>query len=350
MKELDSAKLRRPSFRRIRAVAVGVALLAIAGPHCLAQEELVKSTAVYKQVGNLKIHADVYRPDTTEVLPVVVWIHGGALINGHREGVSGRVRNWAQENGCALVSIDYRLAPETKLPGIISDLEDAFRWIRGPGARQFHLDPGRVAVTGGSAGGCLTLTAGYRVKPRPQVLLAFWGYGDLIGDWYSQPSPHARHQKPKLSYAEAKKQVSGPPVSDSRLRKGNGGWFYVHCRQHGLWPKEVTGWDPLKEPEKFYPYMAVRNVTADYPPTAMIHGTADTDVPFEQSAMMAEQFRKHSVEHLLLPVPGGEHGLSGGDRKVIDEVNRRGFEFLGRHLLGRKANSDANPEESTGAP
>ena len=47
----------------------------------------------------------------------------------------------------------------------------------------------------------------------------------------------------KLSYAEAKNQVSSPPVSDSRLRKGNGGWIYIHCRQHGIWPKEVTGWD-----------------------------------------------------------------------------------------------------------
>jgi acetyl esterase/lipase len=316
-------------------VAIVVALMSMGASRGHAQEDFMKTTAVYKQVGELKIHADVYRPATKDVLPVVVWIHGGALINGHREGVSGRVRQWAKDNGCAMVSIDYRLAPETKLPGIIEDLEDAFKWIRGAGAKEFHLDPKRVAVTGGSAGGCLTLTAGYRVKPRPQVLLAFWGYGDLIGDWYSTPSPHARHQKPKLSYAEAKKQVSGPPVSDSRLRKGNGGWFYVHCRQRGIWPKEVSGWDPLKEPEKFYPYMAVRNVSKDYPPTAMIHGTADTDVPYEQSKMMAEQFKNHSVEHLMLTVPDGEHGLAGGDPKIIEEANRRGFEFLGKHLLGK---------------
>jgi len=315
-------------------LALAVSVLG-ATTRATAQEDCMKTTAVYKQVGDLKIHADVYRPATKDVLPVVVWIHGGALINGHRAGVSGRVRNWARENGCALVSIDYRLAPETKLPGIIEDLEDAFKWIRGEGAKQFHLDPKRVAVTGGSAGGCVTLTAGYRVKPHPQVLLAFWGYGDLIGDWYSKPSPHARHQKPKLSYAEAKKQVSGPPVSDSRLRKGNGGWFYVHCRQHGIWPKEVTGWDPKTEPEKFYPYMAVRNVTKDYPPTAMIHGTADTDVPYEQSTMMADQFKKHSVEHQMLSVPNGEHGLGGGKKEDIEDAYQRGFEFLGKHLLGK---------------
>jgi acetyl esterase/lipase len=314
--------------------AFGLLLTLVASPG-IAQEDFMKTTAVYKQVGTLKIHADVYRPATTDVLPVVVWIHGGALINGHREGVSGRVRQWARDNRCALVSIDYRLAPETRLPGIIEDLEDAFKWIRGTGAKQFHLDPKRIAVTGGSAGGCLTLTAGYRVKPRPQVLLAFWGYGDLIGDWYSKPSPHPRHHRSKLSEQEAWKQVAGPPIADSRERDGDGGAFYQFTRQRGIWPKAVTGWDPVFDAEKFHPYMAVKNVSRDHPPTAMIHGTADTDVPYEQSTMMAEQFEKHSVPHLMLTVPDGEHGLAGGDKKTIEEVNRRGFEFLGKHLLGK---------------
>ena len=50
-----------------------------------------------------------------------------------------------------------------------------------------------VAVSGGSAGGYLTLVTGYRVKPWPKALVAFWGYGDLVGPWYSEPSPHPRH-------------------------------------------------------------------------------------------------------------------------------------------------------------
>lgn len=300
-----------------------------------AQDDFRKTTAVYKQVGDLRIHADVYRPASDEVLPVVVWIHGGALIMGHREGISGRVRNWAKDNGCALVSIDYRLAPETKLPAIIEDLEDAFKWIRGEGAKQFHLDPKRVAVTGGSAGGYMTMTAGYRIKPRVQVLLALWGYGDLIGEWYSQPSPHPRHNRRKVSKQEAWKQIDGTPIADSRDRKGNGGVFYQHTRQTGTFPNAISGWDPHKEPEKFYPYMPVRNVTSDYPPTAMIHGTEDTDVPYVLSTMMADEFKKHSVPHVMLTVPNGEHGLGGGDPKVIEDVSQRGFEFLGKHLLGR---------------
>jgi acetyl esterase/lipase len=239
----------------------------------------------------------------------------------------------AEENQYVLVSIDYRLAPETQLPEIIEDLQDAFLWVRQQGPRLFHVDPQRIAVAGGSAGGYMTLTSGFRVDPRPQVLISFWGYGDLVGPWYSQPSPHARHNRGgKLARDEAFKQVSGPPISDSRLRKGNGGAFYQYCRQTGTWPKAVSGWDPIAEPEKFFPYMAVKNVDADYPPTVLIHGTSDTDVPHEQSVMMAEQLKKHGVDHLLLSIERGEHGLQGGDAKEIDKAHRQAFEFLKSHL------------------
>ena len=134
--------------------------------------------------------------------------------------------------------------PETQLPEIIADLEDAFRWVREKGPELFHADPDRVAAIGGSAGGYLTLTAGFRAKPRPVALVSLWGYGDLVGPWYSEPSPHPRHHTTKLSREEAYKQVSGPPISDSRNRKGDGGAFYQFCRQQGLWPKAVSGWDP----------------------------------------------------------------------------------------------------------
>ena len=133
------------------------------------------------------------------------------------------------------------LAPETKLAAIIGDIEDGFRWLRQEGPGRFHLDPDRVAVTGGSAGGYLTLVAGYRIQPRPRVLLSYFGYGDLIGDWYSTPSLHARHNPRKISEDEARAQVRGPAVSDDRERRGNGGIFYNFCRQTGRWPLEVSG-------------------------------------------------------------------------------------------------------------
>ena len=289
-------------------------------------------THVYKRVGDLEIKAKVYEYGDTKVRPAVVWFHGGALIMGHRDGISGKVRQFAFDNGYVLVSFDYRLAPETQLPRIIEDLEDAFRWLRREGPARFHIDPDRIAVTGGSAGGYMTLTSGFRARPRPRALLALWGYGDLVGDWFSKPSPHPRHHQGRLTREEAWLQVSGPAISDSRDRKGDGGAFYQYCRQTGTWPTAVSGWDPHTEPEKFYPFMAVKNVDKDYPPTVMIHGMKDTDVPYEQSTMMAEQFRKHGVEHELFSIKNAEHGLPGGDPAEIEAAYRSAFEFLKGHL------------------
>lgn len=302
--------------------------------HCARGQatETQPETRTYKTVGDLAIKLDVYLPHDDLTGAAVVWIHGGALIGGNRSDIDRRVKKHTLEAGNVLISLDYRLAPETQLPDIIHDVEDAFKWIQQNGPRLFNIDPARIAVAGGSAGGYLTLTSGFRVRPRPAVLFSLFGYGDLVGDWYSTPSPHPRHHHSNLTREEAFHQVSGPAISDSRDRKGDGGAFYEYCRQTGSWPKAVSGWDPIKEPERFYPFMPVKNVTAEFPPSVLIHGTSDTDVPYEQSVLMAEQFKQHKVPHELISIPGGEHGLRGGDPKLIDAAYAKAFAFIDERL------------------
>jgi dipeptidyl aminopeptidase/acylaminoacyl peptidase len=78
--------------------------------------------------------------------------------------------------------------------------------------------------------------------------------------------------------------------------------------------------------------MPVKNVTGEYPPTMLIHGTADTDVPYEQSVLMAEQFAAHSVPHELVTLEGGEHGLAGAKQEEIDGAYEAALRFVKRHL------------------
>src|SRR5258708_16420235 len=100
---------------------------------------------------------------------------------GPRGGNGGTLRDKLVNAGYVVVSIDYRLAPETKLPAILEDVEDACKWVRDKGPGLAHIDPKRIAVMGGSAGGYLTLTAGFRANPPPQALVSFWGHVDLAG-------------------------------------------------------------------------------------------------------------------------------------------------------------------------
>lgn len=302
----------------------------LAGVHAQKKPEIVKETFTYKTVGDLEIKLDVYRPDNEVVRPVAVNIHGGALINGGRRSVGGAGKPLLDAGYC-VVSIDYRLAPETKLPGIIADLEDAFRWIRANAREKFNGDTSKLVVYGGSAGGCLTLTAGYRVVPPPAVLVAYWGYGDLIGTWYSEPSPHPRHQGEDLTAEEISRIENGPPVANAEDREGNGGAYYQMLRRQGTWPEKVSGFDPKAEPGKFFPFMASKNITKDYPPTLLIHGTNDTDVPHEQSEIMAREFEKHGVPYEFISVKNGEHGLGGADPKEIEAARAKVLPFIQKY-------------------
>ena len=301
----------------------------------MARRPAHKATYTYKRVGNLAIEADAYREVNWRGRSVVVWIHGGALINGHREDVPGWLVETCRESGFVLVSVDYRLAPETRLPEIVQDIEDAIRWLRGEGSQLLSALPDRVAAVGESAGGYLALTAGFRAHPPLTAVVSLWGYGDLIGPWYTQPSPHPCHHQVQLPPEEAYRQVSGPPLTDGRRRKGDGEAFYQFCRQQGLWPKAVSGWDPQWEADKFRPLMPVANVTAHYPPTLLIHGDRDTDVPHDQSVLMATELAKHEVEHRLLSIPGAEHGLAGAEQRAIDGAFQEADKFLRGHLLPR---------------
>lgn len=320
---------------RYSTAAIALVMSVATSSTLLGQEKpmLPKMTHVYKTVGDLKIHADVYRSDSAALRPVLVWIHGGALIVGSRDGVPNQLLDLARQKDYVVVSMDYRLGPEAKLPAIAEDVSDAIAWIRKDGPKLFRADGKKVVISGGSAGGYLTLLAGTRVQPRPQALVAYWGYGDVDGDWYTKPSEFYRTKVPLVNEAEARAAISkqvltqtGPENQKARGR------LYHYYRQNGLWTKEVTGFDPKAERAKLDPYCPIRSIPADYPPVLMIHGTNDDDVPYEQSAAMARALAERKLPHELVTVPGAGHGLAGGDRKLVDAANARALDFIREHL------------------
>lgn len=318
----------------MRMIVIGLVLLA-GSVQVFAQEKpknLMAKTYTYKTVGELPIKADVYRLPGDDVRPVIVWIHGGALITGQRGGPNLEQRLRYLKAGYVIVSIEYRLAPETKLTGIIADVADAAAWVRTQGPELYKIDPKRLAVVGHSAGGYLTLMSGFAVEPRPQALVAFYGYGDIDGDWYARPDPFYRKTRPLVSKEDAYKAVGKGEIAEGNV-KGRGD-FYMYCRQNGLWPLLVTGHDPAKDPRAFDRFCPVRNVTKKYPPTMLLHGDNDTDVPHQQSVDMANELKRVGVVHEFISIKGGGHGFDGKGMKDADVA--RSFDrieaFLKTHV------------------
>lgn len=295
-----------------------------------------KETFTYKTVGSLEIQADVYREGTGPERAVILWIHGGALIMGSRAKLPPAALLNRLLNRYIVVSIDYRLAPETRLDGIVEDVDDAYAWLVGQGPELFGANANRIAVMGMSAGGYLALTTGYRAQPKPRAIVSFYGYGDLTGAWYSQPSQFYSDHYLAVSREEGYAPVSGPPISnapDGEGIKGRPG-FYLYCRQNGLWPQGVSGHNPITDAAWFKPYEPLWNITPSYPPTLLLHGKKDTDVPFEQSALMKRELEWNRVPCELVSHPEWQHAfdVEQQDAPALPETFDKVMAFFAAHV------------------
>ena len=125
--------------------------------------------------------------------------------------------------------------------------------------------------------------------------------------------------------------LSGTPTSALAEQRDR---FYLYCRQQGLWPREVSGHDPVREADWFTAYEPLSNVTPEYPPTILLHGEKDTDVPFEQSVRMAEALKRHGVACEFVRHPDWGHGFDQADfdDPAVREAFGRVLAFLRQHV------------------
>ena len=201
----------------------------------------------------------------------------------------------------------------------------AHRWSRALSDRSGSHRSGRTFGWRGD----LALMAGVRLKPRPAAVVSFYGYGDITGDWYSRPDPFYNRQ-PAVTKEEAYEVVGAGVIAEDQAAKRER--FYLYTRQQGLWPREVVGHDPDGERKLFDPLCPLRNVTTGYPPTLLLHGDNDTDVPFEQSVLMAKELERHGIQHEFIEMPGRGHMF---DQDMSDPTIAATFDRVLSFLKGR---------------
>ena len=105
----------------------------------------------------------VYRPLSTEILPVVIWFHGGGWVVGTLDSHDPVCRALANRTPCVVVSVDYRLAPEAPFPAALEDSWAATQWVADE-ALKLGADASRIVVAGDSAGGNLADAVALRAR------------------------------------------------------------------------------------------------------------------------------------------------------------------------------------------
>jgi acetyl esterase/lipase len=119
------------------------------------------------------VQVRLYQP-TAPAAPTagLLWLHGGGYVSGSVAGEEIRARALAAELDCVLLSVEYRLAPETPFPGALEDCYAALRWLHA-NAAELGVDADRLAVGGSSAGGGLAAALALLARDRGEVPLIF---------------------------------------------------------------------------------------------------------------------------------------------------------------------------------
>lgn len=286
----------------------------------------LSNTLTYKQTKQSELKAELFKTDTPHA-PLILYIHGGGLIWGTRNDINDKQVRLFNDHGYHVVSIAYRLAPETKLPEIITDVQDALIWAKETLSNELDYNQENVIVMGNSAGGYLSLVTGtFPVKPK--AIVSFYGYGNILGDWYQTPSTHF-NKMPAVKESLVQQLIQPNEVTEAPITSRYA--IYLYCRQQGSWLDYVG--DPTLSTEDYRAFCPVLQVDEKYPPTMLLHGDKDEDVPYEEAIRMKEALEKHSISHELITIREGLHQF---DEKMDDVQVQAAFQkvlsFLEHHV------------------
>lgn len=291
--------------RHLASLAILVSALSLAATHAaelaIPDNVTFERDITYAEAGGAKVQLNLARPkNASGPLPAVLCIHGGGFRAGSRESYNKLCLTLAQR-GFVAATISYRLAPMHQFPAAVHDTKAAVRWLRA-NATKHDIDPARIGVTGGSAGGHLA-----------QFLGVTAGVKDFEGT-----------DNPGFSSAvTCVVNVYGP----SDFTKSYGKSVDAHVVLP-LW----LGGDVETARAKHIQSSPLNWVTPNAAPTLILHGTEDKYVAYEQAIWMRDRLTACGVPVELITLEGAGHGFKGADAEKAEAALLAYFE----QRLGKK--------------
>lgn len=302
--------------------------------------------------------------DISSPAPLLVWVHGGAwrfgtnqalrdtvlhTPGGEQPNTQALMRAAFQQAGWAVASINYRYSHQALFPGALHDVKEAVRFFRA-NAHEFGIDPQRIAVAGGSAGGHLSMLVahtgdsaaggdgsggdsasapehdeyyeGRAASAYPshssQVAAAasFYGVSDLRTIFTDRPLAGYALDHPEDDGAEWRLLGSTHPVpadvstiDASKGERAVPGVCIERAQKNWERAHPIDAVRPQKRVNKIESALA-QGASVNATPLMLVHGISDSCVPYQQSVRVYQALRMRQVPTDLVLVPDAEHGDS----------------------------------------
>jgi acetyl esterase/lipase len=248
---------------------------------------------VYAKVNDWEGKMDLYLPASSgKPTPVIINIHGGGWNHGTKEEQGGFTPYF--KAGFAVANIEYRLTSQATAPAAIEDTRCALIYLI-KNANALHLDPNKIVIMGGSAGGHLALMGGLLQNNHifdtncmgveninVAAIIDKYGIAD-VNDW-----------------------AYGPYIKS----------------------KSATNWlGAKKEDQNFIKSVSpISWVKSTSPPVFIVHGDADPTVPYQESVALHQALLAAGVKTEFITIPGGLHGKFDKDQNAM--LNTAIFKFI----------------------
>lgn len=227
--------------------------------------------------GTSTLYATLYKEGDKIPKAVLLYFHGGGLLYGNRHDLPLYHIEKLCSEGYAILAFDYHLAPATKLPHILDDVHTAIEWYISKRLSLFNSKC-PYFLWGRSAGAYLCLLSALRdFTEKPRGIISYYGYAFLCNHWFNTPNKYYL-QFPTVDIKESSCILNEICTYGDLNQRYS---LYVHARQMGNW---ISFFYEGREKHFYEPY-SFRLISSfkDYPPTFLVHGINDPDVPFEES-------------------------------------------------------------------
>ena len=261
------------------------------GPLAHAAEFPIEANIRYGQYAETVLDVMQPRDPALKNRPGVIIIHGGGWVNGKKETVVERFCVPFLEHGFVVANVEYRLASAAIAPAAVNDVLNAAKWFQDHAA-QYKVDPKKIVVSGGSAGGHLALMVGMvpegtDLGPVTKIaaIVNFYGITDVAD------------------------QLSGPNMRPYAV----------------TWVPDLP--DRLEIAKHVSPMTYVRK---GLPPVLTLHGDVDQTVPYEHGVKLTNALKQAGNKAELITVTGGKHGFTN---EQAAELWPQIFKFLKKHKV-----------------